>query len=400
MAKVLVNLNGNRLRLVFRPPGSSKRKFLYLGMEDTPLNRTVAEGIAKQIEGDIVTNNFDPTLNKYRNAKDRTDNKRILSIWDQYRNYKAQRVSRRSLEKYDYTRPNLLRFFGDRTIVNLSRDDADDFARFLIEEENLSQLTAKQRLSLVKGCWEWALEQELVTKNPWRQSLELIKVPPKKAPTPFTREEVQIIIAGFRKNRYYNYYTDFMRWQFGCGARFGESAALRWEHITPDCDHVWIGESYSRGDLGPTKTNEQREFDLPESLSVMLMQRKGNAQPTDLVFPAPNGGHMNDRNFRNRAWKKVLEDCNIPYRKPYITRSTFISHCSGLGWSPADIADITGHDPEILIRHYLGGIQGTKKAPEMPYSNQPLSDELRQVKQQIDQLGRSGKSWENLHLVD
>ena len=375
MAKVSVNVNSNRLRLVFKPPGSKSRKFLYLGMADTPLNRTIAEKIARQIEGDIVTDNFDPSLEKYKQPENRASNQSILSIWDRYRNYKALRISSRSLEKYDYTRPNLARFFGDRTIDSLNQADADNFTRFLVEVEELSELTAKQRLSLIKGAWEWALGQELVEKNPWRTTLELIKVPPKRAPIPFTQSEVQIIIAGFRKSRYYNYYTDFVRWQFGCGTRFGEAAALRWEHLSPECDHVWIGEAYSRGKLGATKTNEQRAFDLPESLSIMLVQRKGNAEPTDLVFPAANGGPMNDRNFRNRAWKKVLESCEIPYRKPYITRSTFISHCSALGWSPADIADITGHDPEILIRHYLGGIQGRKKAPEMPYAEKSTPTE-------------------------
>ena len=125
----------------------------------------------------------------------------------------------------------------------------------------------------------------------------------------------------------------------------------------------------------------------------MLVQRRGNSARTELVFPAPNGGYMSDRNFRNRAWKRVLSDCGVPYRRPYIMRSTFISHCSAMGWSPAYIADITGHDPEILIRHYLGGIQGRKKVPEMPYTSNNMSE----MRETIESFERRGKDWSSLN---
>lgn len=390
MAKVSVNSNGGRLRLVFTPPGSRRRKFLYLGMNDTPLNRSMAQSTALQLEGDIVTGNYDATLEKYKPSKHRTNNQKVLSIWDKYRNFKADRVKASSLEKYDWTRPYIERFFGDRTIENLTQADADNFTRYLLE--NVSPLIAKQRLSLVKGAFEWAINREMLQINPFRNSLELIKVPPKRPPEPFTQAEVKRIIAGFQGHRHYHYYVDFVRFQFGCGARFGETAALRWEHLNTTCTHIWIGESYSRGELGATKTNEQREFDLPNSLASILYQRRGEAKATDLVFPAPGGGHMCDRNFRNRAWKKTLKASNVIYRKPYLTRSTFISHCSAMGWTPADIAAITGHDPEILIRYYLGGVHGKKSAPEMPY----FSAEA-EVTEEINQFEKTNKSLEDLN---
>lgn len=39
-------------------------------------------------------------------------------------------------------------------------------------------------------------------------------------------------------------------------------------------------------------------------------------KPNGLVFPAPQGEEINDRGFRRRAWKKVLEKLDIKYRKP------------------------------------------------------------------------------------
>jgi integrase len=62
--EVGVSLDRDRLRLNWRYAG--KRYYLYLGLPDTRINRIVAEGKARMIEGDMATGNFDPTLVKYK----------------------------------------------------------------------------------------------------------------------------------------------------------------------------------------------------------------------------------------------------------------------------------------------------------------------------------------------
>ena len=44
---------------------------------------------------------------------------------------------------------------------------------------------------------------------------------------------------------------------------------------------------------------------------------------TPLVFPAPEGGHLNLDNFRNRDWYDALEAAAIEKRGPYHLRHTF-----------------------------------------------------------------------------
>lgn len=63
---VVVQVFKERLRLCWSYLG--KRYYLYIGLPDSKLNRTIAEQKAHQIEGDIVTGNFDPTLKKYKSA--------------------------------------------------------------------------------------------------------------------------------------------------------------------------------------------------------------------------------------------------------------------------------------------------------------------------------------------
>ncbi|BAY20270.1 phage integrase family protein [Calothrix sp. NIES-2100] len=61
---VQVISSNNRLQLRFSFAG--KRHYLSMGLPDTIVNRKAAEAKARQIELDILSGNFDPTLAKYK----------------------------------------------------------------------------------------------------------------------------------------------------------------------------------------------------------------------------------------------------------------------------------------------------------------------------------------------
>ncbi len=61
---VQIKNSNDRLQLVFRFAG--KRYYLSTGFTDTVANRKLAEMKARQIELDILSGNFDPTLAKYK----------------------------------------------------------------------------------------------------------------------------------------------------------------------------------------------------------------------------------------------------------------------------------------------------------------------------------------------
>ncbi|MGJ3248917.1 MAG: Arm DNA-binding domain-containing protein [Elainellaceae cyanobacterium] len=66
---VQVITSNDRLQLRFRYGG--KRRYLSIGLPDNRTNRIVAEQRAKQIELDIISGNFDETLDKYRSPSAR-----------------------------------------------------------------------------------------------------------------------------------------------------------------------------------------------------------------------------------------------------------------------------------------------------------------------------------------
>ena len=61
---VVVQVFKERLRLVWSYLG--KRYYLYIGLPNSKINQVVAKQKACQIEGDMATGNFDPTLKKYK----------------------------------------------------------------------------------------------------------------------------------------------------------------------------------------------------------------------------------------------------------------------------------------------------------------------------------------------
>ena len=212
------------------------------------MNRTVAEQKARQIELDIASSHFDPSLDRYKpQVPTRTKQVSAVALFQKFMDYKAAEIYQRSLEKYKATQTYLQQYFKDKPASAISDREAEQFTEWLVQE--IAPITAKERLTLINACWAWALQKELVVSNPWKDLVSRIKVPPKQMPKPFTREEIGAIIRGFRTDRYYHHYADYVEFLFGTGCRTGEAIGLRWQHLSEDCATVWMKVSGFRSRL-------------------------------------------------------------------------------------------------------------------------------------------------------
>jgi integrase len=354
----LVKIENDSGRLRLRFSYGDKRYAMAIGLPDSAINRLVAQKKASQIELDIGYGNFDPTLKRYKPPKGgkRASEAQVAGLFQKFmqEQTKAKGLEKGSLCRYDAVLKHLEKFFNRKDAEAVSETDARAFVEYL--RTRVSERSVKDYIILVQSCWSWAAET--LPENPWQSVLKQIKPAPKQKVKPFTAEEVQRILEGFECDRHYQHYADFVTFLFGTGCRFGEAAALQWKHLANDYTTVWIGESVSRGVRKTTKTGKDRTVMLTAKISKMLAARKTKeCKPEDLVFPAPHGEEINDRGFRRRAWKMVLEKLKIEYRKPYATRHTAISHALANGANPLAVAEQTGHDPQILFKHYASVIQ-------------------------------------------
>lgn len=338
---------------------------------------------AQQIELDMATNNFDPSLSKYKPQK--YESISVSQLFDQFVEYKRHTISIGGLNKYLALQKHVSEFFKSKTAISVSESVGLKFKEFLAQK--LEPVTVRERIVLINACWEWALKKKLVLENPWDDVK--VSVPPKQRPEPFTLTEISAIVQKFRSDSNLSHYADYVEFKFGVGLRTGEAAALIWRHCSANCDRIWIGESLSNGSESrkSTKTNKARTVALTPRLQQLLLDRR----PTDflldrLIFTSTNCSAMayrpasyESKNFCNRYWKPALAELGIDYRKPYNTRHTLISHGLEAGMNLVAIASLTGHNVRTLYENYAGLVN----PPQLP-DLMPVSDLVLKADSQVD----------------
>jgi integrase len=351
-----------RLRFTYQ----GKRKSLSLGLEHNRVNQGLAHGIARQIESDIQCNQLDPTLNKYRPKTIGNAGLKCCELFDKFTKHKQRDlgVSTRSVETRYVPLSRALAQWLDIPAHEVNSRDSRDFAA--VQLDRVTGRTAKERIGLLKACWEWGKDEGLLSPdnlNPWIGLQKPIKSQPRESREPFTIAELQAILNGFATHRQFRWYHDYVLFLASVGCRPGEASALTWGDVAKDFGTVMISKSFSRGNLGSTKTGKSRVVVLPETVQSMLSERYQqaalvNGQPgkDSLVFPSPKGLPICDRNFRNRAWKTILNECNVPYRPPYNLRHSAISHALNHGNNPAAIAEQTGHNLRTMLGTYAHAV--------------------------------------------
>lgn len=333
--KVAIYAQDGYLRLRWRHEG--KRYTIALGLlEHDAIAYQLAQQRANTIQLDMLSGNFDHTLVKYKPKKIESapsaDPIDPRCIYDSFLEFKRSQVSPATFKKYlsllpdlEHIQPeNVLQYLGDRN----------------------NPETVKRKLEWLAQAYKY-----VGIDNPFQNVQQLHKVPPKLSPRPFTDEEVQKILKGFVELS--PHYLPYVQFCLSTGARLQEVNCLTWSQISDNCEIIEILD-FKRG--------KKRSFKLPELAIAAL---KSAPKIGEYVFTSAEGYKIDAGNFRNRHWRKVLEAQKIDYRRPYLCRSTAISHALASGASPMSIAAVTGHDVETLYRDYAGFIESSPTMPDL-----------------------------------
>jgi integrase len=128
------------------------------------VNLAVAQQRANQIQLDILSNNYDPTLAKYRSAPGQVHDMGSVDLFERFIAWKSKGIQPRSLEKYHGLVTWMKEYYGDCPATS---DAAEQFIEWLLE--NLAPSTTRERLLLLQSGWDWAIDRELVNFNPWKE---------------------------------------------------------------------------------------------------------------------------------------------------------------------------------------------------------------------------------------
>jgi integrase len=337
-----------RLRLP-RHLFGGQQKYLYLGLPDNPINQQAAQAKAQAIAADIAFDRFDDTLERYRSVAIKPDTSPTLGeLWDKYTFHKSKVLAHSTLEKdFKWIKRHIERLPSQRL------RDARQIRKHLIG--TLTPKAAKKIWIYLAACCQWAVDEELVDKNPFQNLPKITRGKKSGNINPFTQEERDTIIQGFESSPYYAHYTSFVRFLFLTGCRTSEAIGLQWRHISQDLSVITFSEAIVYKKRKSTKTGKIRKFPVNGSLRSLLRSiQPSELTPDSLVFPSPHGLPIDGHNFLSRAWTMVLSDLPIQYRSVYNTRHTFISLCLDAGVKVTQVAQWVGNSADTIWRHYAG----------------------------------------------
>lgn len=371
---VAVENSSNRLRLRWSCEG--QRYCLALGLPYSSVNLKLAQKTANQIELDIASGNFDPTLDKYRNQQTtavrtskKVNSEHLLTVWDKW--VSTLGLSSRTLNGHYRT----IRRYIEK--ANPSLTDA----RWYEGIESLSPKVFNAHLGYLKKCLEWAVVEKIVSENPYIRIKR--RKTTKQTVKPFTTDEITRILNAFKSDKFcpkssaykHSHYADFVEFLFLSGVRISEAIGLQVKHVDFERNEVVICSALARGDKGQTnaanrvrketKTGNVRHLTMTQRLREMLQARCMHLNPDDLIFPSPNDNSIDDRMFLRRQWKPVLEGLGIEYRRLYVARHTLASMAIEQGVPLTSVAYLLGHADTTMVSRVYGHMINRPSLPEV-----------------------------------
>jgi integrase len=398
--RVTVSIKVSHGRIQLAVPVDGKRQYLTLGLDDSPGNIEIARARARVIEDEIARGVF--RIEDYRDRK-LVEMGAIVAVdlpelWARFVAYKRPLCKQSTMANQYKGWTSFLARCPSQSLAKAVelRDWAIDRSR-----SDLSHDASRRWISALNACCKWGVASELIASNPF----EGLLLPKAKSSDdeadvdPFTALERDRIIAALLTSRHYAHYAPYVMFSFWIGCRTSEAIALEWSDI--DKGAITFRQAATKGEDGRIslseglKTQTKRRvnlndrlkrllcnstigidafyFDVERSLAKALepeavriyseilngrdrhkYQSNRLIENSNLVFPTPNGKLMDSSNFRDRAWRWVLEECQLKYRKPYQTRHSFATICVEAGYSVVDIAKIMGNSPQVVLANYAG----------------------------------------------
>lgn len=330
--------------LTLRFSYQGKQRSLGLRLADTQQNRAIAQQVAAKIQLDLITDQFDASLDKYRlgrNKSAKVDRKGLTTVndyWTAYCNAK------KLLWKENTRRKHAERFSILRKAIKVDRVKFADLNAIKLNDA-ISKVSKQNRaiMETLSAIHAWAVKSELLEPSPNLFKAILSDLPKhnwQQSPTAkaFTPDQQNAIIDWFESNS--SQYWSFIRFLFLTGCRPSEAVGLTWEQVNIDYANqtgfIRFDRSisfrsgtavYNQG----SKNNKTRNFPLnKELIALLLCLPRVNSCP--YVFPATgrnfNKGikaHVHLPTLVKKHWQPCMESLGLT-NELYCCRDTFITN--------------------------------------------------------------------------
>jgi integrase len=254
-----------------------------------------------------------------------------------------------------YLRPK----FGKKRLDEIRRDDVKALINDLIEKE-LSRNTIRNALCVIRGLFNYAIEDGLLESNPAARLgrfTRSAKTAEAKGIALTAREVQQFLKAA--QEICLEFYPLFLM-AVRTGLRRGELVALQWGDLQlgGDADHsdrfILVQHNYVRREHTTTKSKKSRRVDLSRELRRVLIDLrdkrlleaylKGKNDISDeVVFRSPEKAILDPDNLYHRIFLPVLSKAGIRKIRLHDLRHTFGSLLLQNGASIVYVKEQMGH---------------------------------------------------------
>jgi integrase len=139
----------------------------------------------------------------------------------------------------------------------------------------------------------------------------------------------------------------------GTGLRPEELFGLEWRDVSRQERAVTVRRAFTRGRLkewGKTDRSRRRVPLRQRALSALdAIPRRID---TRLVFPAPQGGHVDLHNWRPRDWRPAVVAAGLEYVPPYALRHFYAATSLAAGFSLYSLARRMGTSVKMIDATY------------------------------------------------
>lgn len=367
------------LKLRIRLPKTlfeGKSRFLYLRLDDTPTNRVYAERRLSAINTDILNDCFDLTLEKYKpqaskkNHQERVRALNLPTISILFREYVGCHQKKLSPNTYLKNHLYWLKRIEQSPPETLIVSEEGSFKLLEYLSSNFSDDANRRLFNQLDACCNWAIKSgRLKTSNPYGSIKEAIPKSRKKRRVTsfFSKQEIQTILRAFAQHSRYSHYENYVAFLFATGARPSEIVCLNWSDV--DGQFVYFTKRAIESTDGwiiqeGLKSENKRKFPINNLVQSILDKQKGQKLEGDLIFPSFKGKMIDFACFRKTAWKRILKELGMEYRKPYASRASFITHSLEY-LDPKDVGRICGNLPETIYKHYAGSDIDSLRIPDL-----------------------------------
>ena len=276
------------------------------------------------------------------------------------------RVSPRTFHDYEgmlerYVTPVL----GTRRLSAITPMDVQDvIARMLAR--GLSSRTVRYCHTVLNNALRQAVRWRYLSHNPARE----VELPrrERREMLALTEQEAQRFLAAAASSIHHALFALLL----GTGLRPGEAVALKWTDLDAANDRLIIRRSVSSGKGGmrlqePKTAQGRRTVELPHHLTRLLMERKGDADEQDFIFPSKAGTPLDVRNLASKHFKPTLTKAGLPSKfRLYDLRHTHATLLLLAGVNPKIVSERLGHAGVMITldvySHVLPGMQSAAAA--------------------------------------